>query len=93
MTDVRFPSIEDYDDPDAKNRYHQMILEGGLSGGCLGPGQIGEPGQRPHPPCSGTTPPTGALPPAPPGLKVNPNYKGINAAAQRQDPHSGVPLL
>ena len=28
MTDVRFDSIQDYDDPDAKNRYHQMLLEG-----------------------------------------------------------------
>ena len=31
--------------------------------------------------------PTGALPPAP-LVKVNPNYKTINAAAQQGDPHS-----
>ena len=28
MTNMRFPHIEDYNDPDAKNTYHQHILAG-----------------------------------------------------------------
>ena len=87
MTDVRFPSIEDYDDPDAKNRYHQMILEGASPEEALDQARL-ESRDNARTPMQWDDSPNGGFTTGTPWLKVNPNYKRINAAAQRQDPHS-----
>ena len=87
MTDVRFSSIDDYDDPDAKNRYHQMLLEGASPEEALDQARL-ESRDNARTPMQWDASPNGGFTTGTPWLKVNPNYKTINAAAQQGDPHS-----
>ena len=87
MTNMRFSSIEEYDDLDAKNTYHQQLLSGATPQQALREAQMVSrdnartPMQWDDTPNAGFT--TGK-----PWLGVNPNYRQINAASQQKDPHS-----
>ncbi|MGR9048415.1 glycoside hydrolase family 13 protein [Halobacillus faecis] len=87
MTNVAFPSIEDYDDVAAKNLYktkkeqgmsHEKIMEILWN---TSRDNSRTPMQWSHEENAGFTSGT-------PWMKINPNYKAINVADQQDDPHS-----
>ena len=87
MTNVRFPSIELYDDPDAKNCYRQMLLEGASEEEALRQAQL-ESRDNARTPMQWDSSPQAGFTAGTPWLPVNPNYKTINVEAQRNDPYS-----
>ncbi|MEC3882973.1 alpha-glucosidase [Halobacillus sp. HZG1] len=87
MTNVAFPSIEDYDDVAAKNLY-KAKKEKGMSHEEImqilwntSRDNSRTPMQWSHEENAGFTSGT-------PWMKINPNYKVINVADQQDDPHS-----
>ena len=87
MTNVQFPSIDDYDDVGMKNFYeiemakgrpHEEVMQTIWSNGR---DNSRTPMQWDNTPNSGFTK-------GQPWMKVNPNYPKINVAAQQQDEHS-----
>lgn len=86
MTNMRFPYIEDYNDPDAKNTYHQHILAGDTPDVALKEAQMISRDNARTPGCSGTQPKTPASQQASRGSGINPNYTKINAESQKNDP-------
>ncbi|REJ09345.1 glycoside hydrolase family 13 protein [Halobacillus trueperi] len=87
MTNMAFPSIEDYDDVAAKNLYNAKKEQGMSHDEIM---QIlwntsrdnsRTPMQWSHEENAGFTSGT-------PWMKINPNYKAINVADQQDDPHS-----
>ncbi|WLR48851.1 alpha-glucosidase [Halobacillus litoralis] len=87
MTNVAFPSIEDYDDVAAKNLY-KTKKEQGMSHEDImeilwntSRDNSRTPMQWSHEENAGFTSGT-------PWMKINPNYKAINVADQQDDPHS-----
>lgn len=87
MTNVQFPSIDDYDDVGMKNFYdiemakgrpHEEVMQTIWSNGR---DNSRTPMQWDNSPNSGFTK-------GQPWMKVNPNYLDINVAAQQQDEHS-----
>lgn len=87
MTNVRFPSIEDYNDPDTRNRYHQLVLSGMDPAMALARAQL-ESRDNARTPMQWDSSESGGFTTGKPWLNVNPNTRQINVAAQRQDPHS-----
>ncbi|RLL46698.1 alpha-glucosidase [Oceanobacillus piezotolerans] len=87
MTNVAYPSIDDYDDVDAKNFYHNELAEGTPVEEIMkviwktGRDNARTPMQWNREENAGFT--TGD-----PWLKVNPNYLDINVEHQLQDPNS-----
>jgi len=87
MTNVRFDSIEDYDDPDARNCYRQQLLKGAAPEEALARAQL-ESRDNARTPMQWNDSENGGFTCGKPWLKVNPNYTRINVEAQRKDPHS-----
>lgn len=87
MTDVRFSRIEDYNDLDARNRYHQMLLEGASPEEALRQAQL-ESRDNARTPMQWSAEENAGFSAGKPWLAVNPNYARINVEAQRGDPHS-----
>lgn len=87
MTNVQFPSIEDYDDVGMKNFYDIEMAKGRPHEEVMqtiwnnGRDNSRTPMQWDNTPNSGFTK-------GQPWMKVNPNYLDINVAAQQQDEHS-----
>lgn len=87
MTNMRFDTIEAYNDPDAKNTYHQEILAGATPAEALAKAQMisrdnaRTPMQWDETKNAGFTQGT-------PWLGINPNYRHINVQREKQDPHS-----
>ena len=87
MSNIKFDSIEDYRDIETLNYYKKLQLEGGylqyfLNGQKISARDNGRtPFQWDSTANAGFTKGT-------PWLKVNPNYKTINVAAQEKDPNS-----
>jgi alpha-glucosidase len=87
MTNVQFPSIEDYDDVSAKNMYnmkraegvpHQEIMEALWASGR----------DNSRTPMQWSSEVNGGFTTGSPWLKVNPNYTTINVEDEEKDPSS-----
>ena len=87
MTNMRFPHIEDYNDPDAKNTYHQHILAGDTPDVALKEAQMISRDNARTPMQWDATENAGFTT-GKPWLGINPNYTKINAENQKNDPHS-----
>lgn len=87
MTNMRFPHIEDYNDPDAKNTYHQHILAGDTPDAALKEAQMISRDNARTPMQWDATENAGFTT-GKPWLGINPNYTKINAENQKNDPHS-----
>ena len=87
MTNMAFSSIEEYNDPEAKNRYHQLLLEGVPPEEALRTIQL-ESRDNARTPMQWDSSPHAGFTTGTPWLQVNPNYTKINAAAQERDPCS-----
>ena len=87
MTNVKLPSIEDYDDPSTRDQYRQYLLSGMDPAAALAQAQL-ESRDNARTPMQWDGSETGGFTSGTPWLKVNPNTREINVEAQRQDPHS-----
>ena len=87
MTNMYFPTIEDYNDPDAKNTYRQQLLAGATPQQALQQAQMISRDNARTPMQWDTTPNAGFTG-GKPWLGINPNYLQINVESQKQDPHS-----
>lgn len=87
MTNMAFSSIEEYNDPEAKNRYRQLLLEGVPPEKALRTIQL-ESRDNARTPMQWDSSPHAGFTTGTPWLQVNPNYTKINAAAQERDPWS-----
>ena len=84
MTNVAYPSIEDYDDIDTRNYYKTMLENGASPKEALAESQsISRDNART--PMQWDDSIYAGFSTQEPWLKVNPNYKQINAASQMQD--------
>ena len=87
MTNMRFPHIEDYNDPDAKNIYHQHILAGDTPDVALKEAQmISRDNART--PMQWDDSKNGGFTDGTPWIEVNPNYLEINAKKEISDADS-----
>ncbi len=87
MTNIRFTSIEDYDDLDTRNHYFQIEREGGDTAAYLREQQeIGRDNART--PFQWDTMPHAGFTTGRPWLRVHPNYVAVNATAEAADPTS-----
>ncbi len=87
MTNVKLPSIEDYNDLDTRNTYQQCLLSGMTPQDALSHAQLVSRDNA-RTPMQWDDSAQGGFTTAAPWLKVNPNTKEINVKAQRQDPFS-----
>jgi len=84
MTNVAFPSIDDYDDIDTRNYYKTMIEQGASPEEALAESRsISRDNART--PMQWNDSPNGGFSEHTPWLGVNPNYKLINAESQMND--------
>ncbi|MGP4042626.1 glycoside hydrolase family 13 protein [Gracilibacillus sp. D59] len=87
MTNVQFNSIDDYNDVAIKNMYHSEIAEGKSHEEIMK--KIWKSGRdNSRTPMQWNHDTNGGFSNGTPWLKVNPNYKEINVAAQQKDPSS-----
>ncbi|MDO5416481.1 MAG: alpha-glucosidase [Lachnospiraceae bacterium] len=87
MTNIKLPSIEDYDDIDTKNYYKTMVEEGASEEEALRTSQnISRDNART--PMQWDASENGGFTEGKPWLPVNPNYREINAAKQMEDEDS-----
>ncbi|MDO5405925.1 MAG: alpha-glucosidase [Eubacteriales bacterium] len=87
MTNIKLPSIEDYDDIDTKNYYRTMIEEGASEEEALRASQnISRDNART--PMQWDASANGGFTEGTPWLSVNPNYVDINAEQQMKDEDS-----
>ncbi len=87
MTNIKLPSIEDYDDIDTKNYYHTMIEEGASEKEALKESQsISRDNART--PMQWDNSENGGFSQCNPWLAVNENYTKINAKQQMEDEDS-----
>ena len=84
MTNVRFSSIEDYNDLGTRNQYRQNLLSGMSPEDALAQSQP-ESRDNARTPMQWDGSANGGFTTGTPWLKVNPNAKKINVEAQRQD--------
>lgn len=87
MTNVKLPSIEDYDDPSTRDQYQQYLLSGMDPEAALAQAQL-ESRDNARTPMQWDGSENGGFTSGTPWLKTNPNTRDINVEAQRQDPHS-----
>ena len=87
MTNVKLPSIEDYDDPSTRDQYRQYLLSGMDPAAALAQAQL-ESRDNARTPMQWDGSENGGFTSGTPWLKTNPNTRDINVEAQRQDPHS-----
>src|SRR5690606_28490717 len=87
MTNAKFDSIEDYNDVSAKNAYRIGLTEGKTHEELMAPIWInGRDNSRT--PMQWSAEEGAGFTSGTPWLKLKPNYKAINVAAQQQDEHS-----
>ncbi|SFK56508.1 alpha-glucosidase [Halobacillus dabanensis] len=87
MTNVAFPSIEDYDDVAAKNLY-KAKKEHGLSHSEIMEILWNTSRDNSRTPMQWSSKENAGFTTGSPWMKINPNYKEINVAQQDGDPHS-----
>lgn len=87
MTNVAFPELEDYDDIEQRNAYHQYVTDGGIFTHEQMMRYIAHRGRdNARTPMQWDASAHGGFTTGTPWLRVNPNYPEINAAADRPDP-------
>lgn len=87
MTNMRFPTIEQYNDPDAKNTYHQQLLAGATPEQALAEAQMVSRDNA-RTPMQWDSSKNAGFTSGEPWLGINPNYTRINVENQKNDPHS-----
>ena len=87
MTNLAFSSIDQYNDPEAKNRYRQLLLEGTDPAEALRTIQL-ESRDNARTPMQWDDSPNAGFTTGTPWIMVNPNYKDINAREQMARPDS-----
>lgn len=87
MTNIRFDSIEDYNDVEAKNQYAKLVEIGGDTQAFI---EVKKQTSRENSrtPFQWNTSENAGFTSGKPWLKVNPNYVEINAEMQLNDPKS-----
>lgn len=89
MSNIRFDNIEDYNDVDTRNKYEHLKENGGDLKVFL-EGQKQTSRENSRTPFQWNTESNAGFTTGKPWLKVNPNYKTINAEAQKKDPNSAL---
>jgi oligo-1,6-glucosidase len=87
MKNIRFDSIEDYNDVDTRNKYLGLKEKGGDLKAFL-EGQKQTSRENGRTPMQWNTDENGGFTTGKPWLKVNPDYKTVNVAAEEKDPNS-----
>lgn len=87
MVNPRFESIDEYHDVETRNKYEGLKLRGGDLQGFL-EDQKQTSRENSRTPFQWDTTENAGFTNGKPWLKVNPNYKTINVAAQEKDPNS-----
>jgi oligo-1,6-glucosidase len=87
MDNIRFNSIDDYHDVDTRNKYIGLKNKGGDLNAFL-EGQKQTSRENGRTPFQWDTTQNAGFTTGTPWLKVNPNYKTLNAEAQEKDPNS-----
>ncbi|SDP32586.1 glycoside hydrolase family 13 protein [Halobacillus aidingensis] len=87
MTNMAFPSIEDYDDVAAKNLY-KAKKEQGMSHDEIMQILWNTSRDNSRTPMQWSREENAGFTSGTPWMKINPNYKAINVADQQDDPHS-----
>lgn len=87
MTNMRFPTIEQYNDPDAKNTYHQQLLAGATPEQALAEAQMVSRDNA-RTPMQWDSSKNAGFTSGEPWLGINPNYTRINVENQKNDPYS-----
>ena len=87
MTNVKLPSIDDYDDPSTRDQYNQYLLSGLSAEEALTRAQL-ESRDNARTPMQWDSSENGGFTTGKPWLRVNPNTVSINVESQRNDPHS-----
>ncbi|MBP6182758.1 MAG: alpha-glucosidase [Flavobacterium sp.] len=87
MVNIRFNSIDDYHDVDTRNKYIGLKNKGGDLDAFL-EGQKQTSRENGRTPFQWDTTENSGFTSGTPWLKVNPNYKTINAEAEEKDPNS-----
>ena len=90
MTNVKLPSIEDYDDPSTRDQYQQYLLSGMDPEAALAQAQL-ESRDNARTPMQWDGSENGGFTSGTPWLKTNPNTRDINVEAQRLE--TGHPKL
>ena len=87
MTNVPFASIDEFDDIGTRNAYAEWVAGGGSASAFLAMANVTS---RDHArtPFHWDDSPNAGFTTGRPWIKVNPNYRELNATAQRQDPES-----
>jgi glycosidase len=89
MTNVRFDSLEDYDDIEIKNNYQEKVVEQqSLSHQQFMQGVYASARDNARTPMQWDNSSNAGFSQGQPWLKVNPNYPEINVAAALDDPQS-----
>lgn len=87
MTNIKFDRIEDYRDIETLNMYQQIRNRGGDVAQFLAAQKISarDNGRTPF---QWSSAPEAGFTTGKPWLRVNPNYRTVNVAAEERDPHS-----
>ncbi|MCB0253172.1 MAG: alpha-glucosidase [Anaerolineae bacterium] len=88
MTNVAFPSIEDYDDIETVNMYHELVDEQGKDPQAVLAVVHAKSRDNARTPVQWDDSPNAGFTSGTPWLKVNPNYTTINARQALADPDS-----
>ena len=88
MTNVRFDSIDDYNDVETQNFYREWVLERGEDRDTIMAAIHARGRDNARTPMQWTADPNAGFSPATPWLKVNPNYRQINVEQSLADPDS-----
>lgn len=88
MTNVQFESIADYQDIETLNMYREKVIEGDMNAQKVMDAIYVKGRDNARTPIQWDTSPNAGFTSGEPWIKVNPNYKEINAAEALQDPSS-----
>ncbi|WP_047983180.1 glycoside hydrolase family 13 protein [Ornithinibacillus californiensis] len=88
MTNIRFDSIEEYKDIEILNMYKEKVIEGNESHEKVMESIYVKGRDNARTPFQWDSSPNGGFTTGEPWLKINPNYKEINAEAAVSDPNS-----
>lgn len=88
MTNVRFASIDDYQDIETLNMYREQVIEGGKDADSVMRAVYAKGRDNARTPIQWDDSPNAGFTAGTPWLSVNPNYKEINAEQASKDPNS-----
>ncbi len=93
MTNVAFPSIDDYRDIETLNYYREMVEQRGVAPEAIMPAIHAKSRDNARTPVQWDASPHAGFTSGAPWIKVNPNYRAINAQQALADPELDLPLL